>query len=133
MMLGLYDKEQGFASKSSESREREMSTIVEASELLRRSFPQRRYGKLDNVFYEARKFIDPRIRDKDFTLRRARSIWEGTARRIDADEMDALRLAEIEEMRRERDEARALLVELDRKIALADKAAARQALEQDCG
>lgn len=120
-MLGTDDKTLGFEDKKVSSRGNVMSTTLEASELFKRSFPARRYGKLDSVFYAARKFINP-IVEKDFTLRRARSIWEGTARRIDADEMDALRLAEIEEMRREREEARTRLVDLDRRIAMADKA-----------
>jgi predicted DNA-binding protein (UPF0251 family) len=126
-MLGYDDKNLGFDDKQIHDREKVMSTVVEASDLFRRSFPLRRYGKLSNVFYHARRFIDPRV-EKDFTLRRARSIWEGTARRIDADEMDALRLAEIEEMRRERQEAHARLADLDRKIAMADQAQARHSV-----
>jgi hypothetical protein len=127
-MLGSEDKNLGFEDKEFEGRGRVMSTTLEASELFRNAFPVRRYGKLANVFYEARKFINPKV-EKDFTLRRAKSIWEGTARRIDSDEMDAIRLAEIEEMRRERIEARARLADLDRKIALADQAHLSQAVE----
>jgi hypothetical protein len=85
-------------------------------------------GKLANAFYAARKFINPLV-EKDFTLRRARSIWEGTARRIDADELEALKLAEIEEMRRDREETRARLVDLDRKIAMADQTHLGKALD----
>lgn len=120
-MLGFNDKTLGFENKKERGRESVMSATLEASELFKRSFPQKRYGKLANVFYEARKFINPLV-EKDFTLRRARSIWEGTARRIDADEMDALELAEIEEMRRERKDAYARLAELDRKLAMAGQA-----------
>jgi hypothetical protein len=126
-MLGYDDKDLGFYDKKRPDREKVMSTVVEASELFRRSFPQKRYGKLSNVFYEARRFINPLV-EKDFTLRRARSIWEGTARRIDSDEMDALRLAEIEEMKSARREAHSLVAELDRKIAMADQAHARRSL-----
>ena len=127
-MLGSDDKDLGFNDKAKKNRGKVMSTISDASELFKRSFPIRRHGKLDKVFYEARKFINPLV-EKDFTLRRARSVWEGTARRIDADEMAALKLAEIEEMKRERDEARIRLSELDRKIALADSAHYRRTLE----
>jgi hypothetical protein len=93
-----------------------MSTVFEARDIFIQAFPPRRYGKLDNVFYQAVRFISPRVH-KEFTVRRARSIYEGTARRIDSEEMDALRAARIEELKREYTETRARLEILDRKIA----------------
>jgi len=135
-MLGFDDKNLGCRYQKTEDREKVMSPAisptVEAKMLMRESWPPERYGKLDNVFYHARKFIRPRVQ-RDFTIRRARSIWEGTARRIDADEMDALRQAKIEEMKRAREEARALLAELDRKIAMADAAEARRSMARTGG
>ncbi len=93
-----------------------MSVPLAARDLFREAFPARRYGKLDNVFYHAVRFISPRV-EKVFTPRRARSIWEGTARRIDSDEMDAMRAALFEEKMREQQELRARLASLDASIA----------------
>lgn len=100
------------------------SAIFEARDLFREAFSLRRYGKLDNAFYHAVRFISPKV-EKDFTVRRARSIYEGTAKRIDSEEMDALREALIEEMRREHQETRDRLAALDKKIAALDQEAGR--------
>jgi hypothetical protein len=98
-----------------------MSAVFEAQETFRSAWPLRRYGKLDNVFYQAVRFISPRVQ-KEFTIRRARSIYEGTARRIDSEEMDALRAAVILEAKREHEELRSRLAALDAKIAAFEKA-----------
>ncbi|MGQ3213804.1 MAG: hypothetical protein ACT6T2_22175 [Shinella sp.] len=82
--------------KEGSSRKRGMSDICAAQNLLRDAFPVRRYGKVEAAFYEAHRFISRRVR-KDFTIRRVRSIWEGKARRIDSEEMDALLSALVEE------------------------------------
>lgn len=100
-----------------------MSDVFQAQALLKTAFPPRRYGKLDNVFYEATRFVNKHV-NKHFTLRRARSIWEGTARRIDSEEMEALRLAQIEETRREQRDLRARLAALDEMLANVDAALA---------
>ena len=94
--------------KAKINRKKGMSDICVAQSLLRDAFPSRRYGKVEAAFYEAHKFISRRVR-KDFTMRRVRSIWEGTARRIDSEEMDALREAVKEEARREQIELRTRL------------------------
>lgn len=124
-MLGQDDKEQGTRPTGTKKRRKHvMSTAVceprlEARSLFREAFSLSRYGKLDNAFYHAVRFIGPRV-NKQFTVRRARSIHEGTARRIDSDEMDALREAVMEEARREQTELRARLAALDAKIAVYD-------------
>lgn len=112
------------------NRKKGMSDICVAQSLLRDAFPSRRYGKVEAAFYEAHKFISRRVR-KDFTMRRVRSIWEGTARRIDSEEMDALREAVKEEARREQLELRTRLASLDAKIAAFDAATSRQAVAPD--
>ena len=56
------------------------------------------------------------------TVRRIRSIWEGTARRIDGEEKDALRLAQIEEARNEYQALRSRLASLEATLAVADEA-----------
>lgn len=112
-----------------------MSDICAAQNLLRDAFPVRRYGKVEAAFYEAHRFISRRVR-KDFTERRTRSIWEGTAKRIDAEEMEALKAALQEEARREQNELRARLASLDEKIAAFEARAHREALArpvQDMG
>lgn len=113
--------------KKGASRKRGMSDICAAQNLLRDAFPVRRYGKVEAAFYEAHRFISRRVR-KDFTMRRVRSIWEGKARRIDSEEMDALRAALVEESRREQQELTARLASLDAKIAAFEAAAHREAL-----
>lgn len=102
-----------------------MSDVFVAQGLLRDAFPTRRYGKVEAVFFEAHKYISRRVR-KEFTMRRVRSIWEGSARRIDSEEMDALREALLEEAFREQCELRARLAALDEKIAAFEAAAHRQ-------
>lgn len=106
-------------------RDKKMSDVFYAQNLLREAFPRSRYGKVDAVFYEARKFINKRV-NKEITLRRIRTIWEGRARRIDSEEMEALKAALIEETRREQIELRARLASLDEKIAAAEAVAHRQ-------
>lgn len=115
--LGEYDKNLGRYDKPlSRIRSCVMSIPMTAKEMFREAFPVRRYGKLDSIFYHAVRFIGPRV-EKEFTTRRARSLWEGTARRIDTDEMDAIRAALMEERLREQRELKQRLVSLDEKIA----------------
>lgn len=130
MRLGQNDKGSECGPKRYSNRKRVMSAVVEAQGLFREAFPPRRLGKLDNVFYQASRFISPRV-TKQFTIRRARSIYEGTARRIDSEEMDALREALVEEARREKQELRARLVALDEKIAAFDAVTSGKALAAD--
>jgi len=104
-----------------------MNDVCLAQNLMRDAFPARRYGKVEAAFFEAHRFISRRV-SKEFTLRRVRSIWEGTARRIDSEEMDALRAALVEESRREQRELRARLAALDEKVASFEAAAHRQAM-----
>lgn len=131
-MLGHDDKEKGKRPTGVTKRRKKVmsSAIFEARDLFREAFSLRRYGKLDNAFYHAVRFISPKVQ-KEFTARRARSIHEGTARRIDSEEMDALREAVKEEARREQIELRTRLASLDAKIAAFDAATSRQAVAAD--
>lgn len=113
--------------KQKRNRKKGMSDVCMAQGLLRDAFPPRRYGKVESAFYEAHKFISRRVQ-KQFTMRRVRSIWEGTARRIDSEEMEALKAALYEESRREQEELRARLASLDEKIAAFDARMARESL-----
>lgn len=122
-MLGQYDKDKA------------VSDTVYHSELIREAFPRSRYGGAKTAIFAAYRFIAPRV-TKKFTERRARAIWEGTARRIDAEEASALKLAQIEEARREQQELRSRLASLDRALAVADAEFHREqiaALRQQVG
>ena len=120
-MLGSHDKRLFEQAKKVSSRKKVMSAVFEARDTFRAAWPISHYGKLDNVFYHAVRFVAPRV-SKEFTQRRARSIYEGTARRIDSEEMDALREAEREQARIEARELRARLALLDEKIAAFEEA-----------
>jgi hypothetical protein len=129
-VLGTDNKSLGSRPKGKNEGNTMSTDVLEARDLLRGAFPLGRYGKLDNVFFEACKFIN-RFVQKEFTQRRARSIWEGTARRIDAEEMDALRRAAIEESKREQRELRARLAALDAELARIDEALASAPVAAD--
>lgn len=103
-----------------------MSDTAFYSEKMRSSFPKTRYGGSKAAIYAAYRFISPKV-TKVFTERRARSIWEGQARRIDAEEAAIIRLAEIEEAKREQLELRARLARVDEALAMADAEFRRQA------
>lgn len=102
------------------NRNKDMSDVLYAQGLLKSGFPERRYGSVKSLLYEAHRYVSRKVK-KEFTIRRARSIWEGTARRIDSEEMDALRLAVIEEEYREQQEIRARLAALDARLASIDE------------
>lgn len=101
---------------SKSNRARPMSDVFYAQNLFREAFPESRYGSVKAALYEAHRFLSRKVA-KEFTYRRARSIHEGTARRIDAEEMEALKLALIEESKREQQNLRARLASLDETIA----------------
>lgn len=91
------------------------------SAMMREAYPvPRRYSSVKEALNEAVRFISPRVR-KEFTHRRARSIWEGTARRIDAEEAAVLGQAKIEEARREYRELQSRLAKLEASLAMADQ------------
>jgi hypothetical protein len=102
-----------------------MNDVLEAHALFSEAFPERRYGSVKEMFNAAVRFVSPRV-SKKFTHRRARSIWEKTARRIDGEEKDVLRLAVIEEHKREHRELRARLDTLSKLLAVSDEERHRQ-------
>lgn len=122
-MLGQSDKDKA------------VSDTAYYSGVMRGAFPRHRYGGAKPAIYAAFRFIAPKV-TKKFTERRARAIWEGTARRIDAEESAVLRLAEIEEARREQRELRQRLARLDAALAVADQdfhCEARAAMQSQVG
>lgn len=88
-------------------------------DVARETWPRQRFGSVKASINAMQRFISPRVR-KEFTHRRARSIMEGTARRIDAEEASAIRQAQIEEARREHQELKVRLARLDAALAAVD-------------
>lgn len=101
------------------SRKRVMRDAVYAKNLFEEAFPLWRYGSVKAMTRAAHTFVSRRV-TKEFTFRRARSIWEGKARRIDGEEIDALREAVHEEIVREQRELRTRLADLDKILAGVD-------------
>ena len=94
---------------------------------MRDAFPKDRHGSVYAAQYAAFDYLRRAV-SKNMTFRRARSIWEGAAKRIDAEEAEALKRAKIEEARREYIELRARLARLEEAIAVADAAASGPSL-----
>lgn len=110
--------------KKLSSRDKAMSDTAYAQSLFREAFPLSRYGKAAAAIIEAYRILKPLVEphiDREFTVRRVRSLHEGSARRVDGAELDALKLAQIEEARREQKELRERLARLDEALALADE------------
>lgn len=108
------NKDRGVSNK-----DKAMSDVLYAQNLFKEAFPARRYGSVKDMLYQAHKFMSKRV-SKEFSHRRARAIWEARARRIDGEEIDVLRLAVIEESKREQQELRARLASLDEMLATLD-------------
>jgi hypothetical protein len=104
---------------SESDKDASMSDTTHHSNVIQAAFPRERHGGAKAAIWAAYNYIAPKVR-KDFTERRARSIWEGTACRIDAEEAAILRKAEIEEARREQRELRERLARLDTALAAID-------------
>lgn len=91
-----------------------------ARRTIRESFPAKRYGSAFAAQCEAYRFLLKQKLEKRVTLRRVRALWEGKASRVDGEEKDALRRAQIEEAKRERNDLRERLSKLDEELALLD-------------
>ena len=98
-----------------------MSDVAEAQALFKQAWPESKFGfSVKVMIAEAYRFMSPRL-EKRLTYRRVETIWQGTARRIDGEEKDVLRLAVLEEHRREQREIRARLAYLDARLASVDE------------
>lgn len=98
-----------------------MSDATYYSGEFREAFPARRYGGAKAAIWAGYRYIAPKV-NKQFTERRARAIWEGAARRIDAEEAAIIQKAKIEEARREYRELHERLSALDASLASIDEA-----------
>lgn len=105
---------------SQQDKSKSMSDTVFYQGVVRETWPIARFGSVKASLNAMHRFVSPRV-SKEFTHRRARSIWEGTARRIDAEEASAIQKAQIEEARCERQQLHARLARLDAALAVADE------------
>lgn len=105
-----------------------MNDVLEAQALFKDAFPRWRYSSVKDMINDGYRTLSKRV-TKEFTHRRVETIWQGTARRIDGEEKDALRLAAAEEHRREQRELRARLAALDARLATTDPEFHRPSLE----
>jgi hypothetical protein len=111
--------------KSLSGGDKKMSDVAFAQNLFREAFPASRYGKASAAILAAYRFLKPRVEpriEREFTLRRARSLHEGSVRRVDGAELEALKQAQIEEHKREQRELRDRLLRLDAALAVVDEA-----------
>lgn len=108
-----------------------MNDVMRAQRLLHEAFPDLTHegrGRVQLALYQAWTFLRPLIEpaiDRKYTLRRVRALHEGQAKRIDGAELEALELAKIEGARRERDQLRRRLENLERELAAMDADLAR--------
>lgn len=105
--------------------DRDLSDVALAQNMLHEAFPRERYGKWDAALFAAYRFLKPRVErriEREYTMRRVRSLHEGTARRVDGAEFEALKEAQIKEARREYLEIKDRLACLEASLAVADEA-----------
>ena len=110
-----------------------MSDVAVAQNLFREAFPVKRYGKVDAALFEAYRFLKPKVEpriERKFTMRRVRSLHEGSLKRVDGAELDALKEAKIEEMKRERKEIIERLAALESRLASNDPLSVSEAISE---
>ncbi len=93
-----------------------MSDAVYAKELVREVYRPDLYGSVKAALYQAYRDLNKRTR-KEITPRRVRSFWDGTAKRIDGEELDALRAQRAEHFQDEQLRLRQRLAEVDAFLA----------------
>lgn len=96
-----------------------MNDVLEAQALFKEAFPRWRYASVKDMINDGYRTLSKLVA-KDITHRRVETIWQGTARRIDGEEKDALRVTLREKDRHEQIQLRARLAALDERIASYD-------------
>lgn len=94
-----------------------MSDTAFVQEKLNEIYTVQRFGSKKAAQTEAFYFLRRHVREKPLTMRRIRTFFEGTAKLVRGEEKDAVRAAQIEEARREREHLRARLDSLDALLA----------------
>ncbi len=105
---------------SKNDKSKSMSDTLYMKENLPLVWSVERFWSVKAAQYAAYVFMKPRV-VKDLKLRRIRQLWEGKAGRVDGEEKDAVRLAQIEEAKHERAALRARLDRLDGLLAAVDE------------
>ena len=96
-----------------------VSDTVYVHETVTQIYTVKRFGSKKNAQYAAWDFLRQRVQ-KELKQRRVRAFFEGKAARIDGEEKDAVRAAQIEETRNEQRELLARLAALDAALAAID-------------
>ena len=96
---------------------------AEAQSDMHEAFGVRRYGSVKAAHNAAYEFMKPYSEGqrRELKFRRIRQLWEGKAAVVAGWEKDALRRAKIEEAKREQQELRERLSELDQALAILDQ------------
>lgn len=127
MSSNLADRRDKVLSKR--DKRKSMSDTTFAKGAIQEAFPTRRFGSAYAAQHEAYKFLRKNV-GKQMTMRRIRSLWEGTAKRVDGEEKDALRWAKIEEAKREQKELRERLAKIDAALAAINSSEDRPTLSE---
>lgn len=101
-MLETSDKKLGNLPKGGD----QMDDALRAQQMIKYAFPASEHGTAERAQERAWRKLGLK------TLRRARSLWDGDAKRVDAWELDRLREAELEQARKEYVGARNRIEEL---------------------
>lgn len=96
-----------------------MNDVLEAQALFKDAFPRREYPSVKDMINHGYSTLSKLLR-KEITHRRIETIWQGTAKRIDGEEKDALRAVILEKDRHEQKQLRARLAALDERLAVTD-------------
>lgn len=86
----LDNPSKGLDNLSKPDTEGQMCDVAQASAMMREAFPKERHGTVQAACWAAYRQL------KLSTERRARAIWHGEAKRIDAHEMQAIRKAALD-------------------------------------
>lgn len=105
---------------SSEDNKVSISDTDFVQNTLRDVYTVERFGSVKAAQIAAYDFLRKRVRGRTLTLRRVRTFFEGKAKAVRGEEKDAVRAAQIEEARNERNALRARLDRLDGLLAEMD-------------
>lgn len=111
-MLESSPKSLDNSSKAKTPRGEAVTDATTASEYMREAFPVSRYGNAKSATWAAYRKL------KLATARRAKAIWSGEARRIEAHEMDALRKAVLDELHQRRVETLEKIESLESELSI---------------
>lgn len=97
-----------------------MTHAAECQEIIKDVWPVTRTGSVKASLWAAYEYLSERVTERPVTLRRVETMWHGNIKSPRSEEVDALRLAKIEEAFNERAEIKARLAVLDERLASVD-------------